>query len=330
MKFQFKITSSENQLLSSSRRRGSIINYNNFNNVIGNFFCGMSSSTLYIIFIAIIIALTINTNVQAKDYKQTEDIINSILNEPLNKNKQNQEIPKKNDSDKSDKDEKDSGEKDAPIVSKADEVYYKTGIRFYNSEQYAQAMKNFEELKSKYPKSQYLDSSRIWIGKIKIKDYKYDDAIREFSGVNMDSGEYPSALFLTGDCYQYKRDYLTSLEYYEKVSSQFPQHDLADKAILKSAKLYVDNKNGTQALFSAVKLIKYYSNKDTIDDAYYLIAKIYEKDQSLLDIETARKFYRLFLKKASAGDPLFAKSPLLKRVESDLKRLERDYFKLEK
>ena len=283
-------------------------------------------------YISILVIFLSVINIYAKDFKKTEDIINSILNEPAKKYKQNQETPKDKNiiPEKSEKEDKDSGDKDAPIVSKADEVLYKTGIQFYNSEQYAQAMKNFEELKSKFSKSQYLDSSKIWIGKIKNKDYKYDDAIREFSGVGIDSGEYPAALYLTGESYQFKRDNLTSLEYFEKVSSQFPQHDLADKAILKMVKIYMDNKNGTQALYSAVKIIKYYPTKDTVDDAYYFLGKIYEKDPSFLDIETARKFYRLFLKKAAAGDPLFVKSPLLKRVESDLKRLERDFFNLEK
>ena len=126
-----------------------------------------------------------------------------------------------------------------------------------------------------------------------------------------------------------KGNQISSIEYYQRVQAQFPAHELADKALLNIGRLYLNQQKGAQALDSAVKIIKYYKDRDTVDDAYYLMGKVYEKDPRLKDIETARKIYRQFIKKGET-DARFGKSPLKKRVQEDLQRIDKMYFKLEK
>ncbi len=223
-----------------------------------------------------------------------------------------------------------AGSEDAPAqISNEEQVLFKTGVDFYNSGMYEHALKKFQELAAKFPKTTLIDGSRAWMGKSDLKLYKYDDAIKEFSAIPVDSPEYPTAVYYTGESFQMKGDRLSAIENFEKLFFRFPQNELADKAVLNAGKLYLAQNKGAQALDAAIKLIKHYKDKDTIDDAYYLLAKIFENDATLKDIETARKIYRLFIKKGET-DERFGKSPLKKRVEQDLARIERTYFKLDR
>jgi len=220
-------------------------------------------------------------------------------------------------------------EETAPKVSTEEDVLLRTGIDFYKNGLYESSLRKFQELGEKFPKGALKESAGFWAGKVLVKLYRYDDAIKEFSAVTPESGDFQSALFSIGECYQMKGDRIASIEYYQKVYALFPSRDLADKALLNIGKLYLDQQRGAQALDSAVRLVKEYKDRDTVDDAYYLMGKIYEKDPRLKDVETARQIYRQFLKK-SETDPRFGSSPLKKRVMEDLARIEKMYFKMEK
>ena len=220
-------------------------------------------------------------------------------------------------------------EEKAPQISSEEQALFKTGIDFYNSGLYEHSLKKFQELAAKFPQGSFKDGSRSWMGRVYLKLYRYDEAIKEFSAVPKDSGEYPSAVFHLGESYLMKGDQISAIENFEKVYMQSPQNELADKALLSAGKLYLSQNKGAQALDSVVKLIKYYKDRDTIDDAYYLMAKIYEQDVRFKDVETARKIYRQFLKKGES-DERFGKSPLRKRVLEDLARIEKIYFRMER
>jgi TolA-binding protein len=288
----------------------------------------------------------------AKDFNQTEDIINTILSDDQGETKAVEGVkpvtPGGTDAGKKEmaappeekkaspdasvtKDKKSASVKEetAPRVTGDEQMLLKTGTDFYNNGMYEHSLKKFQELAAKYPQGIYRDTARFWTGMINMKRYRYDDAIREFSAIAPESFDYPASLYYIGESYQMKGDQVTSIEYYQKVYAQFPAHRLADKALLNIGKLFLDQKKGGQALDSAVKLIKGYKDRDTIDDAYYLLGKVYEKDPQHRDIETARKIYRQFIKKGETDDR-FGKSPLKKRVEDDLRRIESIYFKMER
>jgi TolA-binding protein len=287
----------------------------------------------------------------AKDFQKTEDIINNILNEstdekpadtkqtvpadaaglnkkesapPAGEKKMTPElIPRRDKKDASAKQES------APKVTGEEQILLKTGIDFYNNGMYDHSLKKFQDLGAKFPQGTLKNSAHFWMGKIYLKQYRYDDAIKELSAVTAESGDYPASIYYTGESFLMKGDQVSSIEYYQRVQAQFPTHELADKALLNIGRLYLNQQKGTQALDSAVKIVKYYKDRDTVDDAYYLMGKVYEKDPRLKDIETARKIYRLFLKKGETDDR-FGKSPLKKRVQEDLQRLDKMYFKMEK
>ena len=75
----------------------------------------------------------------------------------------------------------------------------------------------FQELGSKFPQGMLKDSAHFWKGKVYLKQYRYDDAIKEFSAVTAESGDYPASIYYAGESYQMKGDQLTSIEYYQRV-----------------------------------------------------------------------------------------------------------------
>ncbi len=266
----------------------------------------------------------------SKDFNKTEEIINTLLKNREETEKAPVKVPAP--AEKTGKEpveeEKEAADKKPAGMSSPDEILLKTGIQLYNSNLLDHAGDKFRELARDYPRSPYLDSSRIWLSRISIKKYRYDNAIKELSEIKSDSGEYPMALYNTGYCHMVKGNEIKAIEFFHRVSSRFPDHQLADNAILYSGKIFLRNRKGDQALESAIKLVKFYGSRETADDAYYLLGKIYEKDPLLKDPEMVRTIYRKFLKKADSGDPVFKRSPLIVRVKKDLRYIEKNYFRL--
>ena len=293
----------------------------------------------------ILIFLLISAIAYSKDYHRTAEIINSILAEESDEGSKKSDqsidqiidktIDKPEDSAPKNKG-KPKNDQGAPnknnannAMSGQDEVLLKTGIQFYESGLFDHSLARFEDMIKNYPASPFVDNARMWAGKIYLKKYKYDDAIKQFDDIKEQSGEYPASLYYKAEVYKYKSDSISAIDFYQKIFSSYPEHELADKAILNSGKLYLNSGKGHQALESAIRIIRYYKDRDTIDDAYYLIAKVYEKDPILKDMDIARKFYKIILKKAGQNQKYFADSPLLEIVKRDLQYIEKTYFKFE-
>ena len=291
--------------------------------------------------------ILLSASLYAKDYHKTEEMINNILNEENEasaikdeKAKQAQAEIKSDAEAEEEKGAADTGENKTAgeegqdekkiAMTEKDEVILKTGIQLFESGMYDEALVRFNDLIKNHPSSKFIDSARIWAGKIHIRKYQYDEAVKEFGNVSEKSGEYPAALYYKAESLRIKGDYTGAIENYQKVSSTYPENELSDKSILMTGKLFLNSGKGYQALESALKIVRYYKERETIDDAYYLVAKIYEKDPLLKDVEISRKFYRNFIKKAQNKQKHFADSPLLDAVKQDLRHLEKNYFNLER
>jgi len=299
------------------------------------------------VIIAVLVAAALPLS--ARDFKETEQILKSILSEetvPLKKTngaavEKKQIEPQKTEKIQPDKtsaveiEKEGKGEKlgkkekQSLGMSQSDEVLLKTGIQFYNSGLYTFSLKQFSELITKHADSQFKDSAAMYSGKILMKQHQYDKAIEYFSSIQEKSGEYPISLYFTAETLVMKGDPNFSIEYYMKVAGQFPDHELSDDALLKIGKIYLNHQKGEQALDSTLTLIKYYGDRETIDDAYFMLGTIFMRDPVLKDFEKARRIYKIFLGKAEAGDVHFSKSPLRMRVKSDLLHIEKKYYRLE-
>lgn len=269
----------------------------------------------------------------ARDYKKAEDMINSILAEESDANSRQQsggEAASIETDRKSPAEEEKQERKKVPAMAGKDAVLLKNGIQLFNSGMMDSSFAAFNEIISNYPGSPFTDSARIWSGRIMLGRNQYDAAIVQFSSVGENSGEFPASLFYTGEAFRYKGDLNRSIETLKKLSNSYPGNEFSDKALLISGKLYLQLNRGYQALESVIGIINNYSDRDTVDDAYYLMAKIYERDPVLKDFETARRIYRTFIAKAGRNEKYFRESPLLETVKRDLDNLEKTYFRLER
>lgn len=212
----------------------------------------------------------------------------------------------------------------------ADEALYNTGVDFYNSQLYEAAVKSFGELKSKHPQSQRLHSAMIYSGKAHMRLREYGKALDDLSAVPAESGEYQASLFQQGEAKLGLGNRTEAITLFYRVATQFPQLPLADDALIRASQVFLEERKGRQALDAAVKVIRYYGDRETVDDAYFMIGQVYEKDPEVRDVEVSRKVYRVFIRKAEAHEKYFDGSPLLRRVKRELKALENRYFRYEK
>lgn len=282
----------------------------------------------------IIIILCAEFSLFARDYKKTEEMINSILAEESDNRTRTEDTGGIKDIQAEEEQdnpvEKKQDQKKTPVMSGKDSLLLKNGIQLYNSGMIESSLSAFNELLSNYPSSVFLDNARIWAGRIHLNKNDYDDAITLFSAVSDSSGEYPASLYYTGEALRNKGDLTRSIETFKRLFNAYPENEYSDKSLLIVGKIYLRLNKGYQALESAVTIIKHYSNRDTLDDAYYLMAQIFQIDALLKDHESARKIYKNFLKKAESGEKFFKDSPLLPVVKKDLDNLERIYFRLER
>lgn len=262
----------------------------------------------------------------AKDYKETEDIINIILSEK-NPAVTIKNIPQETDAiAETSVKEKKAKNVSKPSASDPAYVFLKNGITYYNNSMFGNALAQFSELTKEFPQSQLVDQANVWKGKSLIRQYKYTDAISALSSIPKESGEYPTAIFYSAEAYASSGRHLKAIELYQQVASIFPTDPQADNALLRAGHIYLNDKNGRNALESAISLIKYYSDRETIDDAYYLLGKVFERDEILKDLEISRKIYKIFLKKSASGEPHFNTSPLTQSVKQDLHYIEKKYL----
>ncbi|MDY6933154.1 MAG: hypothetical protein SVZ03_02900 [Spirochaetota bacterium] len=280
----------------------------------------------------LLFCIIFSTPSYSRDMRGLEDIIKSILDseiegsieekeeetkKPLGEESSSQYMTNRADNEKMEE------KKEQISIPSLDRTLLETGLELFNAHNYDHALSKFKELKMKYPQSPLMDSSTIWIAKIYIDTNKWDDARDELLSISENSGEYPTAVFQMGEI-EMKRGYPSAaIEFYYRVSSQFPNHHLADDALLVLGNIYINEKKGNKALQTLMRLIKYYRDRETIDDAYFYLGKLFERDLMLRDFEIAIKLYKLFLKKSNEERALhFRYSPLKERVEGNLKQLE--------
>jgi len=267
---------------------------------------------------------TQNAYPQTRNYKENENILRQIK-KYSQAEKSLEEAPPTGESEK-ENDEKDKKKKtEAPD---ADSALLKTGLSLFNSGSYDGASKELNELINSYPQSPYVDTARIWLGKIYTKKYEYAKAIQELSAIPETSGEYPAARFDTAFCLKGMGDTLGAISCYQIIAVRFPNHDLADKALLCSGILFAEIGKGSEAASAFFLITSRYSDRETVDDALFYLAMVFEKDPELRDIERTRDIYKLFLKKSAEGEPHFKDSPLKEKAAYELKRIEEIYFKI--
>jgi outer membrane protein assembly factor BamD (BamD/ComL family) len=215
-----------------------------------------------------------------------------------------------------------------PAPAGSDKTLLEAGIHFYEAGNNAAAIDKLQQIRSKYPASPYVDQSSIWLARVLLRDGKTKEALAELAKVGEESGEYPYSLFLAGQIYKTDRKFDEAIESFGKISARFPGHDLADDALIETGKIQLSQKNGQLALNAAAQVVRSYSDRDMLDDAYYLIGMTLEKDAMIRDLEKAYLVFKKFVYRAEVEKAdVFAKSPLLERVRQEIDYLDKNFLK---
>jgi TolA-binding protein len=283
---------------------------------------------MYKILLFILVIVFTVSSVIARDFRETESIINQILRQNREAETVPQDFQEEEEAQPNQRQRRDRRTRTAPTA--AEELnLYRIGIQFYESASFDSALQHFNDLLERFPQSQYADSARLWRGKTLMKQRAFRDAISTFAAVSENSGEFPAALYNTGLCHVFLRQPNQAIAAFQRIIIQFPESDFADRALLESAQVHLQQKNGRRAVESLVRIINSYPNRETVADAYYHLARVFEQDSSMRDIEAARNLLRQFLRKAEQGERIFRDSPLRERAAADLNRIERTHFRHE-
>jgi len=272
--------------------------------------------------------LSLSYPAESRNYKETEDIIKSILQQSPSKEKKSSPSPSEKTSDDTASSDREDATKGSSVS--VDEVMLKNGIDLFNSGLFEHSRKAFDDLISKSPSSPFVDTARIWRSRIVLKKNNYRNVLKDLEQIKDTSGEYPAAQFLAARCQLALGKKIEALKTYRAIAFRFPGHELADNALLQTGRLYLATGRGDRAIEAFIKMVKSYRERETIDDAFFYLGQTFEKDPEMRDIETARKIYRIFLDKSEKGELHFKNSPLKARVRNDLRHLERIHFRMER
>jgi len=292
----------------------------------------MRTHTFYTALLVMVFTLCAVIPGAARNYKETEDIIKSILQQSPGSEKK---IKAKSDAAKKpgateDENAEKSNKTSISTTPSAAEVTLKNGIELYRSGLFTHSRRAFDELITKYPTSPFVDTARIWRSKIHLRKNLYRDVIKDLEAVKATSGEYPAARFLMARCQLALGSRVEALQTYRAIAYRFPGHELADNALLQAGRIYLSTGKGNRAIETFIRMVKNYRQRETIDDAYFYLGQTFEKDPRMRDVETARRIYKIFLEKSEKGEPHFKSSPLKVRVRHDLRHLERIHFRMER
>lgn len=268
--------------------------------------------------------------IEARDINRAEQIINSILSEDTSPDTEKDKSPYSGPQPEKNRIETDGEEPPAGFARTPEEIrLLKDATDLYNSGLLEEALLTAGKIIDEHPRSGITDSAGIMAGKIHIERMEYDEALAKLNRIPERSGEYSAALFYSARATALKGDKIASISLYRKAASVNPGGEKAPGAILQAAKLQMETGQGEAAVETTVRLIRNYTDRETVDDAYFLLAKIYETDKQVRDLETARSLYRLFIRKVEAGEPYFKDSPLKGRAEDNLRHIEKHHFRLD-
>ncbi len=214
-----------------------------------------------------------------------------------------------------------------PAPAAEDKIILESAVNYFSNADYYSASLKIDELLAAYPASMYLDQALIIRAKILAKNGDYAGAVAELSKISKESGEYPISLFLRAEIFKNAKDTNSAREMFLKLASMFPANDLADDALINLGDIYLASGSSDKALETATGIIKNYADRETVDDAYFLLGKIFMQDKNLRDLQRARDVYKKFIYMAEVEKaPFFANSPLLRRVKTNYNDLNKFYF----
>lgn len=216
-----------------------------------------------------------------------------------------------------------------PRTIKDDFTYYQYGQSLFKAGRAKEAINEFQNLQTKFPRSNYTDDAQYLVGWIYFQQGEFENAISNYKSLFRkypNSAIRPIAYYSIGDSYYNLGQYDSALVYYNQIISRYPNTQYvfdaingiqycyvakdqpdnaisvidvyisnnpnaknADQVLYKKGEIYYSLENYAKAISGYTELINSYPNSSLIPNAYYWIGK---SSQLLGQNEDAEKSFK--------------------------------------
>jgi TolA-binding protein len=112
-------------------------------------------------------------------------------------------------------------------------------------------------LSDKFSGTKAADLAGLYIGVAKLKEGKYDEAIKALENFSADDYLLQARAYsLIGDAYSEKKEYGDAAKYYEKASNYYPNEQFTPTYLLKLGQVQEANNNPTEAIKAYQQIVE--------------------------------------------------------------------------
>lgn len=165
-----------------------------------------------------------------------------------------------------------------PRSNFSQEAYFVLGNNYYNQKKYKEAIEEFNKIVQFFPQSPLLSESNYWMGwsYFKLSDYK--KASEYFNKVEEDEENLSigqRAKFMVAESWYNLKDYQKAREAYKKFIERYPEGDFSANAQYAISWTYLENKEFNASLEEFKKLISIYPDSKFTEEAQFRVGKNY-------------------------------------------------------
>lgn len=165
-----------------------------------------------------------------------------------------------------------------PQSEYSQEAYFKLGNYYYNQKKYKEAIEEFKKISQFFPHSSLLSESYYWMGWSYFKLNEYQNASEYFKKVEEDDINLElaqKAIFMVAESLYNLQDYQKAREEYRNFIEKYPEAELSENAQYAIAWTFLEDKEYEHSIAEFKKLISVYPESKFMEESQFRIAKNY-------------------------------------------------------
>jgi len=165
-----------------------------------------------------------------------------------------------------------------PQSEYSQEAYFKLGNYYYNQKKYKEAIEEFKKISQVFPHSSLLSESYYWMAWSYFKLTEYQEASECFKKVGEDDVNLElaqRAKFVAAESLYNLKDYQKAREEYRNFIEKYPEAELSENAQYAIAWTFLENKEYEPSIEEFKKLINTYPESKFMEESQFRVAKGY-------------------------------------------------------
>jgi TolA-binding protein len=165
-----------------------------------------------------------------------------------------------------------------PQSNFSQEAYFRLGNYYYNQKKYKEAIEEFDKMIQFFPQSPLLSESYYWMGWSYFKLTDYKKAGEYFKKVEENEKNLDlvqRAKFMAAESWYNLKDYQKAREAYRKFIEMYPEVDFSANAQYAIAWTYLENKDYKSSIEEFKTLISIYPDSKFTEEAQFRVGKNY-------------------------------------------------------